>query len=222
MNRSLPFSEAVRTAQIEHWNAATGHRFVGELADDTLTDAAFARYLVLDYAFIEHLVSLVGHTVAVAPDMPSKVRLAGFLAVLTSEENDFFLRAFDAMDLPAPSHESAIRHPVLDGFRALIGGQMARGGYLDALAVLLPVEWVYLAWAGEAARRERQPARFYLKEWIDLHADAGFADFVGWVQGALDTAAAAATPEARAHAGAAFADALRLEVAFFDAAYEEG
>src|SRR3546814_235770 len=153
--------------------------------------------------------------------MKAKVRLAGFLAVLTSEENDFFLRSFAAIGLPAPGHESEIGHPVLDGFRGLIGRQMADRSYLDTLAVLLPVEWVYLTWAGDAARARPQPARFYLREWIDLHVEPGFADFVGWVRGELDRTAATATPADRSRAMAAFAEALRLEVAFFDAAYEE-
>lgn len=214
------FSDLARQAARTSWDAATGHRFVRDLAADAIPDPVFAHYLVLDYAFIEQLASLVGHAVAVAPDMPSKARLAGFLAVLTSEENDYFLRSFSAMGLPAPTREADVRHPVLDGFRGLIARQMGRNTWLDALSVLVPVEWVYLTWAKEAATISPQPSRFWLKEWIDLHVDDGFESFVNWMRAALDEAARNADPDARAHAAAAFAEALTLEVAFFDAAYE--
>lgn len=219
-NPTVGFGDACRRAGAAEWQAATRHRFVVELAADRLADAAFARYLVLDYAFIEQLVGLVGHAVAVAPEMPAKLKLAGFLTALTGDENDYFLRSFRAMGLPPPSHGHRPAHPVLDAFDALMRRQMRRASYLDTMAVLLPVEWVYLTWAREARQAGATPARFYLKEWIDLHVDDGFTAFIDWMCGQFDAAAAAATPAARRRARQAFAEAVRLEIAFFDAAYE--
>lgn len=216
------FTEHLRKTHHATWEAATDNRFVRELVTDEIDAAVYARYLTLDYAFIDALVSTFGHAVSVAPGMPEKIRFAKFLAMLTSEENDYFLRSFEAFGLPAPSFENPISHPVVDGFNDLLARQRAADTYLDVLAVLVTVEWVYLEWASAAIESGApSPTRFYLSEWITLHADPSFAEFVNWMRSELDREAASANDASRARAEVAFVEALELEAAFFAASYDE-
>jgi len=215
------FTDALQARHTEVWAAATDNRFVRELATDTMIDSVYARYLRLDYAFIDALTASVGHAVAVAPSMAAKARFAGFLSVLTSEENDYFLRSFEALSEPLPTFDSPVSHPVVETFGTLLARQRAAGTYLDILSVLVPVEWVYLEWASNAVSSGAPlPERFYLSEWITLHSDAGFADFVNWMRAELDEAAAQATDAERSRAEATFVEALELEAAFFAASYD--
>jgi thiaminase (transcriptional activator TenA) len=203
------------------WDAAVEHRFVRELVADTIDDVVYARYLTLDYGFINDLTGAIGHAVAMAPGMPEKTRFAQFLGVLTDEENDYFLRSFAAFGQPAPTFDNPLKHPVLDDFAALMERQRTAGTYLDILAVLVPVEWMYLSWASDAvARGDAMPARFYLSEWITLHALPDFRDFVEWMRAEFDREAAAADAAGRQRAEAAFVEALHLEARFFEAAYD--
>ena len=222
--RAQRLSERLRDGHQAAWTAAVGHRFVRELVGDEIDDAVYARYLTLDYGFINDLTGAVGHAVAVAPGMPEKTRFAQFLGVLTDEENDYFLRSFAAFGQPAPSFDNPLAHPVLDDFAALMDRQRAAGSYLDILAVLVPVEWVYLTWASAASdavpRGAAMPERFYLAEWITLHALPEFRDFVEWMRAEFDREVDAADAVTRARAEAAFVDALELESRFFSAAYE--
>lgn len=211
------FAAALRAAAEPAWSQAVQHRFVRELAADTIDDAAYARYLVLDYGFIETLVGLVGHAVGTAPGMAAKTRYAQFLSVLTSEENDYFLRAFRALEVPEARWQAPPDHPVLRGFRELMGAAARSGDYARILSVLLPVEWIYLSWA--SAARDSRPGRFYLAEWIDLHVEPAFADFVAWMGQQLDATGAVLGERDKAELTAAFCRAVELEVAFFDAAY---
>lgn len=214
-------SEDLRIRDRNVWDAAVEHRFIRDLVADTIDDGVYARYLTLDYAFINDLTATVGHAVSVAPGMPEKTRFAQFLGVLTDEENDYFLRSFDAFGLPAPTFDDPVEHSVLADFAGLMARQRVAGSYLDILAVLVPVEWVYLTWATDAVASGRPlPERFYLAEWITLHADDGFRDFVEWMRSEFDREASHADADARTRAEAAFTEALRLEAAFFDAACE--
>ena len=148
--------------------------------------------------------------------MAAKVKFSGFLSILTSTENNYFLRSFGAFGMPAPSFDAPVRHPVVDAFNTVMAHQRAAGTYLDILAVLVTVEWVYLHWASDAVESSKpMPERFYLSEWIFLHADPAFADFVNWMRAEMDREAATADYAARARAEAAFAKALKLEAAFF-------
>ena len=215
-------SERLRDAHRAAWTAAVEHRFVQELVADTIGDKAYARYLTLDYGFINDLTSAVGHAVAMAPGMPGKTRFAQFLGVLTDEENDYFLRSFAAFGQPAPTFDNPLQHPVLDDFAALMARQREAGTYLDILAVLVPVEWVYLNWASDAvARGAAMPERFYLAEWITLHALPSFRDFVEWMRSEFDREAAAADATSRLRAEKAFRDAMILEARFFESAFED-
>ena len=211
------FSERLRAAAEPAWSRAVGHRFTRELVDDTLPDAVYARYLIQDYAFLDVLARVLGLAVASAPGMPPKTKLAGFLAAVTSEENDYFLRSFAALGVSEVDWRRAEPNPVTRRFGEVMLGA-AREGYPEALAVLLPAEWIYLSWAREAGAR--RPARFYLAEWIHIHAIPEFAAFVAWLRAELDGLGPTLPPDRQVRVTALFREIAELEVAFFDTAYD--
>jgi thiaminase/transcriptional activator TenA len=213
------YTDALVAANAPLWRAATAHRFVRELGSDTLPDAVFRRYLVQDFAFIEALVSLLGYAVARAPSMAAKRRLAGFLAAVTGDESNYFERALTALGaaeaFAAP--DQIALEDATERFRALMSAAGERGSYAEILAIVVPAEWVYLTWA--RASPLPVPKRFYLAEWIELHAIPAFADFVEWLRRELDREGAAAAPQARERLAGLFRATLELERDFFAAAY---
>lgn len=213
------FTEWLRERSQPAWTKATTHRFTRELGDGTLDNDVFARYLVQDYAFVETLVSLVGYGVGDAPTMEAKARLSEFLAVVTDDEDEYFRRSFEALDVAASERSDRDRLPVTAAFEDLLLRAARQGGYAETLAVLVPVEWIYLEWATAAASGER-PDRFYLDEWIDLHATPAFEETVAWLRGQLDEVGEDLSARRRARVDRLFSRAVDLEVAFFDAAYE--
>ena len=213
------FTDWLRERSAPDWSAAVDHRFVHEVGSGTVDDEAFRRYLVQDYAFVGSLASLVGRAIADAPSMAERRRLGTFLGTLTSEENDYFERSFDALDVPEADRVDPERAPVTEAFEDLLGRAAGEGGYEETLAVLLPAEWCYLAWASEVA--DANPGAFYLAEWIDLHATEDFESFVEWLRGELDRTGPELSPRRQGRVARHFRRTMALEVAFFDAAYEK-
>ena len=181
------FTGWLRESAEPDWSRAVDHRFVRELAADDLDDAVFRRYLLQDYAFVGTLADVVGYAAGQAPTMAAKARLAGFLGTLSGDEDDYFGRAFDALSVPETARADPEPTPTTEAFCDLLLRGALEGGYAETLAVLLPVEWSYLSWA--SARVDADPARPYFAEWIDLHAEPGFAAFVGWLRAELDESA---------------------------------
>lgn len=216
--RDVRFTDWLRERAGADWTASTDHRFTRELADDILDDAVFRRYLVQDYRFVDHLTRLVGHAAATAPTIDARVRLAEFLAVVGTDENDYFERSFDALGVPPEERESPELTPTTRAFVDLVG-RARTGGYAEALAVFVPAEWVYREWATRAAGGKR-PARFYLAEWVDLHANEEFDAFVDWLRGQLDAVGPDLSSRRERRVDALFRRTVELEAAFFDAAYE--
>ncbi len=179
-----PLSEQLRGYAETDWKRAVNHVFTDALGDDRLADEVYARYLVQDYAFIDTLVNLVARTIANAPAMPPKTVLAGFLAALTSDENTYFLRSFQALGLNEVDYLSPALHPVS---RAIIETMKASEvSYEDAIICLCVAEWSYLSWSQLQAEKPRG-SRFYLQEWIDIHVLPEFEQFVAWLRGQVDS-----------------------------------
>lgn len=211
------FSDWLRDRSEPDWSAATTHRFTRELGDGTLDEAVFARYLLQDYAFVNSLASLVGDAVSAAPTMSQKARLADFLGTVTDEEDDYFERSFDALDVDAETY----RNPPLTEPTAALRDLLAaagRGGYAEVLAVLLPVEWVYRTWAG---RVDAPEAPFCYREWVEIHDVDAFDAFVEWVREELDAVGPTLAPDRERRVATLFERAVALEVRFFDAAYDD-
>lgn len=210
------FTDWLRERAEPDWTDATTHAFVEELGAGTLADEAFARYLVQDYAFVETLVSLVGYGVGQAPTMEAKAELAAFLGAITTDEDDYFRRSFEALSVPESVWVDPEMNETTAAFRDLLLRAAHEGGYAETLAVLVPVEWIYLEWA---TATDDYPEAFYLAEWIELHATPAFESTVGWLRSELDERGPALSEDRQRGIERLFRRAVALEVAFFDAVY---
>jgi thiaminase len=63
----VSFSERMRDQARETWNAILGHRFFREVATDAIDDRVFARYLRIEYGFVDTAARVLGYAVAKAP-----------------------------------------------------------------------------------------------------------------------------------------------------------
>ncbi len=213
-------TEWLRATAEPDWSAAVGHRFAEACKRGAVPAEVMRHYLVQDYQFIGSFVALLGRAIHTAPDLPSRLPLGRFMGLLCSEENTYFQRAFDALDVP----EALRRDPPLStaarDFRALMRQTAESPHHADQLAVLCVAEWVYLSWALPA--RDTRPAEpFWCAEWVDLHASPYFECFVEeGLRAALDRAVPALDAAGRARVRSLFCQAARLERGFFDSAYE--
>ncbi len=212
------FTDWLRERSEPAWSDATDHRFTQELGAGTLDDAVIAEYLRQDYAFVGTLIGVFGYAVGDAPTMADKRRFVGFLDVVTDDENDYFERSFNALGVSEAEWIDPDRTPTTEAFIDLLTAAKTQGGYAETLAVLVPAEWIYLAWARREA--DDPPGEFYLSEWIDLHANEGFVDFVGWLRGQLDTVGPTLSARRQQRVARLFERTVDHEVAFFDAAYD--
>ena len=198
----------------ENWDAATQHPFTTELVAGTLSLDKMAGYLQQDYHFIDTFVRLLAAAISQAPSLPDRVPGAQFLAVVTGAENTYFQRSFAALGVPA----TAPVHGQTQAFLDLMHCVRKSGNYGEMIAVLTVAEWVYLSWATPfAARAEQLP--FYFGEWITLHTGEDFASVVTYLREQLNDVWSTSPKTDRLRIASAFADAVALERAFFDAAW---
>jgi len=220
--RPVRYSERLRRAADPHWSRTIRHPFTDRIADGSVDARAFARYLVQDLAFVNALAGLVAAAALRAPDMATRRPLARFLAALTGGEEAYFERSFAALAVPRRQRSRPVLLTVTRRFRTHLMETAESRRFEDILAVLLAVEWCYLAWARRVSaglRRKRRPlpkAR-HLRDWIVLHDNREFAAFIGWMRREMDRRGPALTAAGRRRVARLFVRTMALEASFFDA-----
>ncbi|MEI4471293.1 TenA family protein [Frigidibacter sp. MR17.24] len=208
------FTDTLRRASAAGWEAAAGHRFVTELLAGTVPDRVMTTYLVQDHRFLDSFLTLLGAAIAGSDDFGARLRLGRFAGMISGEENTYFLRAFEALGVDEAARAAVPDSAPTAGFQGLMREAAATRSYAGALSVLCVAEWLYLDWAGRATAP--LPANFVHAEWIMLHDNPFFRDFVAFLRAELDRVG----PAEAALCHDLFARAVALEQAFFDAAYD--
>ncbi|RKQ96852.1 thiaminase/transcriptional activator TenA [Kushneria sinocarnis] len=206
-------SERLRQGSEPQWGRAVHHRFVDELISGEVADEVLAHYLVQDYQFVDAFTALLGAAVACADRPDSRRVLARQLGVVSGDENDYFDNAFDALGVPSAERTGPQRAAPTQAFIDLMDEVRRSQDYARILAVLTVAEWLYLDWA---RRADTLPERFEQRDWIVLHNNADFEQWVAWLRAEFDRLGEQGYPTAVVQA---FNRAVELELQFFDAAY---
>lgn len=215
---ATPFSQRLREANAQVWDAAVGSRFVDELLAGTIDDGVLTHYLVQDYQFCDAFTALLGAATATAPDLADRLVLARQLGFFASDENDYFKRSFDALGVPESDRVSPTLTQATRAFDTVMRRAAASGSYAAALAVLVVAEWLYLDWATRVDADPPACTRPEHRGWVDLHRGPAFTAWVEWLKSQLD-AHEPTDPDEHARVTDLFQRAVRCEGAFFDAAY---
>ena len=209
------FTDTLKQSCAPVWMQAVNHRFVTELWAGTVADDVMAAYLVQDHRFLDSFLTLLGAAMATADTFEARLRLSRFAGMVAGEENTYFLRSFEALGV-TPEECAAIpdKAPTA-GFQAIMREAAATRSYAAALSVLTVAEWLYFEWATDSAGA--MPANFVHAEWITLHDNPDFNDFVAFLRAELDRVGPAEAALCRDF----FTRAVTLELDFFEAAYSD-
>ena len=209
------FTDTLRAGADADWTAAVDHRFTRELRSGTIAPDVMGRYLIQDHRFLDDFLRLLGAACATADRFEARLRLSRFAGMVAGEENTYFERAFEALGITPERRASQPDSAPTMGFKSVMQEAAERRSYPAALSVLNVAEWLYLDWASKPG--SPMPAGFIHREWITLHDNADFRDFVTFLRCELDRVG----PSDPALCHDLFRRATALERDFFDASYCE-
>lgn len=209
------FSDELRDAHREKWDAAVGHRFVQELFDGTIDDGVMAGYLVQDYRFLDSFLQLLGAAMSTADELAPRLRLSQFIGEVAGDENTYFLRSFEELGVTEEQRDNTPDTAACAGFTGLMREAAETRSYAAALGVLVVAEWLYLDWATNAPKK--RPESFVHNEWIELHDYPEFHDLVEFLRSEVDRVG----PGNREVVEEYFGRAVALELDFFNNSYEQ-
>ena len=217
MSDVLSFSEKMRSRAEEVWKAAPNHRFFCEVATDSIDDRVFARYLRIEYGFVDTAAVALGYAVAKAPSFKERRRLALGLYGLVTDQKGFFVDAFERMAVPAEARTGLAPQGLSQPLHHLFLAVAEAESYEEILVCILAAEWLYLTWCSKAGRSPS--TRAYIRDWVSLHAGGAFAEHVAWVRTEIDARGPDLSDARQARLMEVFEQALAAEVTFHDAVY---
>jgi hypothetical protein len=103
MSDASSFSGRMRAHADRTWRAILRHRFFREVATDAINDRVFARYLRIEYGFVDTAARALGYAVAKAPSFQERRRLGLGLYGLVTDQGQVFVDAFERMARPPMS-----------------------------------------------------------------------------------------------------------------------
>jgi thiaminase/transcriptional activator TenA len=210
-------SDWLREISEPDWSATVEHPLFDALAVGRLPGETFAAYMVQDYGFVDPFTALLGHSIGHAPAMADRVVLGQFVGMLTSDENSVFQRTFDTWEVPRADREAPLYLEATEAFRRLLEETGRHGSYAEMLAVLVVTEWLYLGWATRVEKGEGlHPLQ---AEWIGLHDNPDFREFVAWLRLRLEEESSLLDDEAFARMAQRFRETVVVERRFHDEVY---
>jgi thiaminase (transcriptional activator TenA) len=188
---------------------ALAHPFVSRLGDGSLEREIFAGYVAQDAFFLESFARAYALALARSSDTPTLLALAGLIGGVGEElglHASYAARwGIDMSDVEPSSATLAYTEFLL--------ATAATGGLGMVFAAMTPCMRLY-AWLG--ATLDESAAGQYA-QWVQTYADPSFGQLASLLERLLDEQADE-SPAVRA----AYRRAMRLELAFFDAALHSG
>lgn len=164
-------------------DASAAVPLLARMADGTLDDDAFGRYLAIEQAFVRTAARLAGYCLWQQPEWTRAERHAAAVADLVGPQSRYFERLLATRPVDEATRGDLLRRAsVLEG---AVTAALDEGGYAGVVTSLAAAETLYLRWCTDAAGQPvARPAD--VQEWIDLHVTDGFCSQVAFLHQLVD------------------------------------
>ncbi len=214
----MPFSDELRDAAADIWEAAHEHPFVRGIGDGTLDPERFRFYIRQDYIFLIDYGRLLALACARAPRLELMERFAELTHSTLLGEMELH-RAYAAeWGISSDALERERPHPATRAYTDFLLRTAALGDFAELVAALLPCMWSYSE-LGQGLAESAQSTDDRYTRWIQMYSDEEFAKLARWCREVCDEVAAGAGGETRDRMRAAFLDSSRHELEFWNAAW---
>jgi thiaminase/transcriptional activator TenA len=214
----MRFSDQLRRAAGDAWEAPQHHPFVCGIGDRTLDVGRFQFYVRQDYLFLIDYGRVLALASARAPRLDLMQRFAELAHSTLSTEMELH-RAYAAeWGISGADLEEELPGPVTRGYSDFLLRTAALGDFAELVAALLPCVWGYSV-LGQQLAQSGLPAVPRYARWIEMYSAEEFASLADWCRRVCDEAASGATEEMRRRMESAFRASCRYELDFWEQAW---
>jgi thiaminase/transcriptional activator TenA len=209
------FTDQLYEAARPLWDAQLEHPFVRGLADGSLPEETFRRWVLQDYRYLTEFSRIFAWAAAKADRLDSMSWYARALDLTLHTEMDLHRQYAARFGITPEELEAAPMWPTTRAYTDFLVRTAADGDMADLLAALLPCAWGYVHIARKLAHGEPpEDARY--ADWIGQYASDEFKEAADWLREELDRVSADATEEKKTRLREIFVLSSRYEGRFWD------
>ncbi|WP_291844822.1 thiaminase II [Bradyrhizobium sp.] len=220
----MGFFERLKAATAAEWRTYTEHPFTDGLADGSLSEAAFRRYLVQDYLFLIEFARAYALAAYKSPTLDDMREAAGGISAILDVEMKLHVKLCAGWGLSAADLEKAQPAMEMLAYTRYVLDAGMRGDLLALKVALAPCVIGYAEIATRlAAHRNAQSATNPYRVWIAEYAGAPYQEVAARSRTHMEALAERyATPAREAELIAIFREATRLEADFWEMGWRAG
>jgi thiaminase/transcriptional activator TenA len=215
----VTFSDDLRAAAADVWEAQHRHPFVRGIGAGTLDLERFAFWVRQDYLFLVEYARLLALGAARAPDLPTMRRFAELTQSTLATEMELHRSYAAQFGIEPAELESEPMAPTTQAYTDFLVRTAAHQDFAELVAALLPCMWGFNE-VGLRLSEGARPADARLGAWIDAYASTEFTALAGWCRELCDALGADASRRSRAAMHHAFTTSSRYELAFWEMAWQ--
>jgi len=212
------FSEALRAAAGDVWEAQHRHPFVTGIGDGSLDFDRFGHWVRQDYLFLIEYSRMLALGAARAPDLATMRRFAALTEETTGTEMELHRSYCADLGISREDLERERMAPTTRGYTDFLVRVAALGDFAELVAALLPCMWGYSE-VGRRLAAAGPPGDPRYARWIEIYASEEFAELAAWCRGLADEVGSELGESARRRATDAFVTSSRYELAFWEMAW---
>ncbi len=212
------FTDELRTAAADCWQAQFEHPFIEGIADGSLDRDRFRFYIRQDYLYLIDYGRTFAIACAKAPRLDTMRGFADLAQSTLGTEMD--LHRSYAADWGISRSDLEAERPALAtrAYTDFLLRTAAVGDFGELVAALLPCMWAYSEIGRSLAQRPAPDDERYAR-WIEMYASDDFAELAEWCRGVCDEASADAGADGRSRMRQAFLASSDYELDFWDAGW---
>jgi thiaminase (transcriptional activator TenA) len=212
------FSDELRRAADEVWEAMHEHAFVRGIGDGTLDPERFRFYVRQDYLFLIDYGRLLALGCARAPRLEVMASFAELTQSILVTEMDLHRAYATDWHISDEQLQREPAHPTTRAYTDFLLRTATLGDFGELVAALLPCMWGYSE-LGQRLARSGPPIEARYARWIETYSSEDFAELARWCREICDEAATDAPERTRARMQDAFLASSRHELAFWESAW---
>lgn len=211
----MAFTDELYAAAKPLWDAQLEHPFVKGIADGSLEEERFKRWVLQDYRYLIEFSRIFAWAAAKSDRLESMSWYAGVLNLTLNTEMELHRKYAARFGLAPQDLEAEPMWPTTRAYTDFLVRTAADGHMAELVAALLPCAWGYVHIAREMAKREPPRDQRYA-DWIAQYASEEFAQAIEWLKGEMNRLADGATAEKKKRLTEIFLLSSRYEWMFWD------
>lgn len=212
---TLAFSDELLAAARPIWEAQLEHPFVRGIANGTLEEERFKRWVRQDYRYLVEFARVFTWAAAKADRLDAMAWYASELDLTLNTEMALHRRYAERFGIGAEELEREPMWPTTRAYTDFLVRTAADGDMVELLAALLPCAWGYV-YIGKRLAEEGRPGDQRYADWIDQYSSEEFAQAAEWLRGEMDRLAEGTTAEKRRRLTELFLLSSRYEWQFWE------